>query len=285
MPLTRRDFVGATVVLTGAASGMGEQMARQLAAEGARTLVLVDRDVEHLAEVAADLWASQGTNAALGSATTVETHVVDLADRTATIALAETILGAHPRIDLLVNNAGVALMGRFDEVSVEDVEWVLAINLRAPIILTRLLLPALKAAEGSHVINLSSLFGLIAPPGQVAYSTSKFGLRGFSEGIGVELERDGIGVTTVHPGGIATRIARSARAADSLSEHEVERGRAFADRLLRMDPAKAAAVILEAARRRRTRVVVGTDAKALEWIPRVAPSRMRSLMRRAAKMR
>lgn len=187
MPLTRRDFVGATVVLTGAASGMGEQMARQLAAEGARTLVLVDRDVEHLAEVAADLWASQGTNAALGSATTVETHVVDLADRTATIALAETILGAHPRIDLLVNNAGVALMGRFDEVSVEDVEWVLAINLRAPIILTRLLLPALKAAEGSHVINLSSLFGLIAPPGQVAYSTSKFGLRGFSEGIGVEL--------------------------------------------------------------------------------------------------
>jgi short-subunit dehydrogenase len=264
---------------------MGEQMARQLAAEGARTLVLVDRDAERLAEIAADLWASQGTNAAVSSATTVVTHVVDLADRTATVALAETILGAHPKVDLLVNNAGVALMGRFDEVSVEDVEWVLDINLRAPIILTRLLLPALKAAEGSHVINLSSLFGLIAPPGQVAYSTSKFGLRGFSEGIGVELARDGIGVTTVHPGGIATRIARSARAADSLSEHEVERGRAFADRLLRMDPAKAAAVILEAARRRRTRVVIGADAKALEWIPRVAPSRMRSLMRRAAKMR
>ena len=176
-------------------------------------------------------------------------------------------------------------MGRFDEVSLEDVEWVLDINLRAPIILTRTLLPALKAAPGSHVVNLSSLFGLITPPGQVAYSTSKFGLRGFSEGIGVELARHDIGVTTVHPGGIATQIARSARTGAGLSEAEVAGGRALADRLLRMDSAKAASLILDAARRRRTRVVVGADAKALEWIPRVAPSRMRSLMRRAARIR
>lgn len=277
MGLGRRTFTGAVVVLTGAASGMGEQLARQLAVEGAGTLVLVDRDADRLAQVADELRS--------GTAALVETQVVDLADRAAVVALAETVLAAHPRVDLLVNNAGVALMGRFDEVTLEDVEWVLDVNLRAPIILTRLLLPALKAAPGSHVINLSSLFGLIAPAGQVAYSTSKFGLRGFSEGIGVELARDAIGVTTVHPGGIATRIAHSARAGASLSEREVASGRALADRLLRMDPARAAAIILDAARRRRARVVVGADAKALEWIPRLAPGRMRSLMGRAARRR
>jgi short-subunit dehydrogenase len=261
------------VVLTGAASGMGEQMARQLATEGAAVLVLIDRDTERLAAVAADL----GTGS-----TVVETHVVDLADRAATLALAEAVRGAHPAIDLLVNNAGVALLGRFDEMAIEDFEWVLDINLRAPVLLTHSLLPALKAAPASHVINMSSLFGLIAPAGQSAYCASKFGLRGFSESFAVEVEGLGIGVTTVHPGGIATRIATDARTAAGMDPGDAEQGQRVARALLTMDPAKAAHTILQAARRRDPRVLVGTDAKLLELIPRVAPGWMRAAMGYAA---
>lgn len=273
MGLRKRDFRGSVVVLTGAASGMGEQMARQLAEEGAAALVLLDRDVDRLAAVAADL---------TGSATVVETHIVDLADRAATLAVATQVLADHPAIDLLVNNAGVALLGRFDEMSLEDFEWVLDINLRAPVILTHTLLPALKAAPGSHVVNLSSLFGLIAPAGQSAYCASKFGLRGFSESFAVEVEADGIGVTTVHPGGVATRIATDARTASGTGDEVAVGTQELATKLLTMDPAKAARTILEAARRRETRVLVGNDAKVLELIPRLAPGWMRAAMGLAA---
>ena len=110
--------------------------------------------------------------------------------------------GRHPRIRLLVNNAGVALGGRFDQVTLEEFSWVVDINFRAVVQLTHALLPALKAEPGAHLVNVSSLFGLIAPAGQAAYSASKFAVRGFTEALRHELVEDGIGVTSVHPGGI-----------------------------------------------------------------------------------
>lgn len=274
MGLPKRTFKDAIVVLTGAASGMGEQMARQLAAEGAARLVLVDREADRLKRVA-DALAALRADAGRAQ---VETYVVDLADRAATLALGAEILASHPHIDLLINNAGVALMGRFDEMTIEDFEWVLDINLRAPMLLTHTLLPALKAAPGSHVINLSSLFGLIAPAGQSAYCASKFGLRGWSESFAAEVAEHGIGVTTVHPGGIATRIATDARAAAGLDDAQWSSTQSMASKVLTMDPAKAAKTILDGARRRDARVLVGNDAKLLELLPRIAPGWTRPVM-------
>nr|WP_287963794.1 SDR family NAD(P)-dependent oxidoreductase [Phycicoccus sp.] len=138
----------------------------------------------------------------------------------------------------------------------------------------------MKKAPGSHIINTSSLFGLIAPPGQSAYCTGKFGLRGFSESIAGELEDDGIGVTTVHPGGINTRIATSGRRSERTSQGDAEAGLAIAAKALRMPPpAKAARIILDATRRRKPRVLVGADAKLLDVIPRLALSQMRRILR------
>lgn len=275
MRLSPRTFAGAVVVLTGAASGLGEQLAYALAAEGAGHLVLVDRDADRLDGVTTTLAGSS-------PATRVTAHVVDLADREALAALAAGLAADLDKVDLLVNNAGVALHGRFDQLALSDFDWLTDINLRAPVVLTHALLPALRAADpGAHVVNLSSLFGLIAPPGQTAYATSKFGLRGFSEALRAELLPVGIGVTTVHPGGLATRIATSARAAVVLDPELVARQKRAANRMLRLPPARAAQEVLAAARRRRTYVVVGRDARLLSLLPRLAPARAAALLARA----
>ena len=194
---------GGTAVLTGAASGIGRAVAKELSRRGAH-LVLLDRDETGLLAVADELRSSRPDRA-------VTTYVVDLADRDATLAVAEQIRDETPHVHLLVNNAGIALAGRFDQISLEDVDAVMAVNFRAVVILTHTLLPSLVATRGSHIANVSSLFGIIAPAGQTAYSASKFAVRGFGDALRLELAEQGVGVTTVHPGGIATRIAESAR--------------------------------------------------------------------------
>ncbi|WP_233491737.1 SDR family oxidoreductase, partial [Blastococcus sp. TBT05-19] len=147
----------------------------QLAERGS-SLALVDRDADRLAAVADRIRAAHPR-------LEVETYVVDLADEAATDALGATLAGAHPGTTLLVNNAGVALGGRFDQVTLEEFDWVLAINFRAVVRLTAALLPVLKANPGSHLVNVSSVFGIFAPPGQAAYAVSKFAVRGFSESL------------------------------------------------------------------------------------------------------
>ncbi len=264
MKLPPYRFAGRTAVLTGAASGIGEQLAHGLAVRGS-DLVLVDRDVAGLDQVAARIRAAH-------PGLTVETVVVDLADRDAAGAAAQRIAAAHPRIGLLVNNAGVALGGLFEHLSLEEFEWVMDINFRAPVLLTHHLLPSLLAEPGSHVVNLSSLFGLIAPAGQSAYAASKFALRGFSQALRAELAGHGVGVTTVHPGGIRTRIAQNARMATGAPAADIEQGRASFDRLLSHPPAKAAEEILAGVERRRGRVLITTTARVLDVLARLLPS-------------
>lgn len=270
--LSPRTFTGAIVVLTGAASGMGEAMAHELAREGAHTLVLIDIAAERLSSVV-DALGRQAP------AVTIDPRVCDLSNREAVAALGAELATAYPRVDLLVNNAGISLVGRFDQMSMADMDAVLGVNLYAPIALTHALLPSLTQATGAHLINVSSLFGLIAPAGQTAYCTSKFGLRGFSESLAVELADQGVGVTTVHPGGISTRISTGGRRAAHVSDREWEGTQRLASKVLRMPPEKAAGIILAAARARRTRVLVGSDAKVAELIPRILPAQMRWFMR------
>jgi len=184
--LPRFVFRGRTAVVTGAASGIGEQVAHALARRGAN-LVLLDRDGERLRAVASEVRF-------LNADVEVGTIIVDLGDAERLAVVAEGLRATHPQVHLLVNNAGVALAGMFEQTSLEEFEWVVDINLRAPIRLTHHLLPTLLAARNAHVVNVSSIFGIIAPPGQTAYSTSKFGLRGFSEALRSELRPQGIGV-------------------------------------------------------------------------------------------
>src|SRR4051794_26549034 len=201
LSMDRFAFAGRTCVITGAASGIGAALTLDLAKRRAR-LALIDRDAEGLARVA-ELAREIG-------AQDVSTHVVDLSDGGDRLDLAAEVAERHGGADLLVNNAGVALTGTFDEVSLADFDWLMEINLHAVIRMTKAFLPQLMSRPGAHVVNISSLFGLIAPPTQVAYVTSKYGVRGFSEALRHELAGT-VGVTVVHPGGIRTNIATSAR--------------------------------------------------------------------------
>jgi short-subunit dehydrogenase len=257
-------FAGRTAVLTGAASGIGEQLAYQLAALGSH-LVLVDRDEPRLKPVAERIRASH-------PGITVETIVADLADRSAVEGVATRVLADHPAIGLLVNNAGIALGGRFDQVTVEEFETVMNVNFRAPMLLTHALLPALTAAPGSHLVNVSSLFGLIAPAGQSAYCASKFALRGLSQVLRVELAENGVGVTTVHPGGIRTRIAESALIGSGVPSAEIEPHKKLFAALLTYPPEKAAKQIIDAIARRRPRLLIALNAKVPDLLARILPA-------------
>ncbi|MER5705683.1 SDR family oxidoreductase [Micromonospora sp. NPDC002296] len=262
--MRRFDFAAGTAVVTGAASGIGEALAHGLARRGAE-LVLLDRDADRLAAVLAAVRADHPDRP-------VTTHLVDLADAAATTAVAEEIRRRHPRVRLLVNNAGVALGGRFDQITLDEFGWVVDVNFRAVVRLTHALLPALKAEPGAHLVNVSSLFGLIAPAGQTAYAASKFAVRGFTEALRHELVDDGIGVTSVHPGGIRTRIAQSARVGSGVPAEEFEAGRRQFEKLLSIDPAVAAEVILRGVERRRGRVLIGWSAKLPDLLARLAPA-------------
>jgi short-subunit dehydrogenase len=256
-------FAGGTAVVTGAAGGIGAALASGLASRGS-SLVLVDRDADGLEAVAAEIRTAH-------PALAVTTYVADLSDAEDTRRVADAVATRHPEVTLLVNNAGVALGGRFDQVTAEEFDWVLAVNLRAVVTLTRALLPTLKAHPGSHLVNVSSLFGLMAPAGQAAYATSKFAVRGFTEALRHELAEDGVGVTCVHPGGIRTRIAENARVGSGVPAEEGERGKREFARLLTMDPATAAEIVLTAVERRRPRQLVGWSAVVPDLLVRLAP--------------
>ena len=269
------QFAGGTAVVTGAASGIGEALAVQLAARGSH-LVLVDRDKDRLGDVTERLRTAHPE-------LTVATHVADLSDDDETTALAATLATEHPATTLLVNNAGVALGGRFDQVTLEEFDWVMAVNFRSVVRLTHALLPALKAHPGAHLVNVSSVFGIFAPAGQAAYSASKFAVRGFSEAVRHELAENSVGVTVVHPGGIKTRIAETARTGSGVSAEEYEQGRKQFAKLLTMPPETAAAMIVEAIEKRRPRLLIGWSAKVPDVLVRLLPgSYWKLIARRAA---
>ncbi|GAA5512919.1 putative oxidoreductase SadH [Deinococcus carri] len=257
-------FAGGVAVLTGAASGIGRALATGLAARGSH-LALIDRDEAGLEAVTAGLRE-------LHPSLRVTVHPFDLT-RTAQIpALAGDVLRDHGRVTLLVNNAGVALGGTFEQLTLEEFDWVMDINFRAVVALTKAFLPALRSSLDAHLVNVSSLFGLIGPAGQSAYSSSKFAVRGFTEVLRQELTPRGIGVTAVFPGGVRTGIARNARVGAAVSAAETQAGQREFERLLRLDPAEAAAIILRGVERREARVLVGSDARLLDLLARLFPA-------------
>jgi short-subunit dehydrogenase len=275
--MQRFAFAGRTCVITGAASGIGAALAMNLARRKA-VLVLVDKDGDGLAGVA-------GLTGEMG-ASAVDTYVVDLADGGDRLDLAAEVASRHRGADLLVNNAGVTLTGTFEENRLADVEWLLEINLHAVLRMTKAFLPQLLARPGSHLVNVSSLFGLIAPPGQVAYVTSKYAVRGFTEALRHELAPRGVGVTVVHPGGIRTNIAANARLSGPDPDGvQAEQARRFAEAALTMPPEDAAQLIVAAVQSRKPRLVITRAAKAADLLARLTPGRYWDVGRRLAARR
>ncbi|GJD44973.1 Putative oxidoreductase SadH [Methylobacterium cerastii] len=259
-----------TAVVTGAASGIGRALAVGLAARGCN-LALADRNVAGLEETERVIATNR---------VRISRHALDVADREAVAALPAVVEAAHGGLDLLVNNAGVAVGGTFDDVTEADFEWLFEINFWGVVRMTRAFLPLLRAQPEARIVNLSSLYGLIAPPGQTAYAASKFAVRGFSQALAHELAGSSVGVTVVHPGGVATSVADSARLPAHMTPEEAARGRAAANSLLKLPPERAAAIILAAVERRQGRVLVGTDAKLVALIERLVPVSYWSLIQK-----
>ena len=275
--MKRYAFAERTCVLTGAAGGIGAALALDLAKRRS-VLALVDRDADGLARIA-ELAREVG-------AKEVSTYVVDLSDRGDRLDLAAEVARRHGGTDLLINNAGVTLTGSFEQNAMADVEWLLEINLYAVLRMTKAFLPQLLARPGAHVANVSSLFGLIAPPGQVAYVTSKFAVRGFTESLRNELEPRGVGVTVIHPGGIRTNIAASARFSGGDPDGEqAEQARRFTAAALTMPPEEAARQIVAAIQSRRPRLVITREAKAADLLVRITPTKWWTLSQRLARRR
>src|SRR5580698_10786992 len=170
---------GAAVAVTGAASGIGRALAIELAARGA-DLALADRDEAGLQSVAGEI-ATSSTRT--GSARKVSLHRLDIGDSEAVAAFAREAIAAHPALNIVINNAGVALLGQFHEIDQAQMEWLFNINFWGAVHATRAFLPHLASQPASHIVNLSSIFGIVAPPGQTAYSAAKFAVRGFSEAL------------------------------------------------------------------------------------------------------
>jgi short-subunit dehydrogenase len=251
-----------TAVITGAGSGIGRALAQHLARAGA-PLALADVNEAKLRETVASLEATSAE---------VTTHIVDVASESAVRAFAEDVARHHRRVTILINNAGVALLGTFEQISLDDLRWLMEINFWGTVYGVHYFLPLLRQQARAHIVNLSSIFGIIAPAGQAAYCASKFAIRGFTEVLRHELQGSNVYVTSVHPGGIATDVARNARigahAPESLRVEAIEQ---FA-RLAKIPPPTAAARILLGIERREGRVLIGSDAKAMDILQRLRPA-------------
>jgi NAD(P)-dependent dehydrogenase (short-subunit alcohol dehydrogenase family) len=269
------NLEGRTAVITGAAGGIGRGTALALAKRGCN-LALADLNEDGLAETA---------SLAEAHSVKVSRHRLDVADREAVASFPAKVLAAHGRVDLLFNNAGVAIGGTFEQIAEEDFDWLMEINFWGVVRMTRAFLPLLRSSDQARIVNVSSIFGIIAPPGQTAYCASKFAVRAFSESLRRELEAEGskIGVTVVHPGGVNTSIAKNARPPRGANDIDVEAQQKRFEKFLRMPPGKAGEIIVSGVERQRPRVVVGNDARFMAIVERLAPVSYWKLLGRTLK--
>ncbi|MFZ5443409.1 MAG: SDR family NAD(P)-dependent oxidoreductase [Myxococcota bacterium] len=275
-------FRGKVAAITGAGSGIGRALAQQLVAEGCAVAVA---DVDEV--------GLQGTVDSLGTAVRVTKRRVDVSRGDELRAWAAEVAREHGQVNLLFNNAGISYGATVAGADEDDFRRVVDVDFWGVVYGTRAFLPALEASGDGHVVNVSSLFGLIGYPGQAAYNAAKFAVRGFTESLRMELELTGscVTATCVHPGGVKTNIARATKVHPSLSALGVDASRASAEfeKMFRTTPEEAAEIILAGVRRNERRVLVGSDAKVLDllqrWMPAAYQALVVSLGRRRAKGR
>jgi len=275
--------------ITGAGSGIGRKLACHLAKMGCH-LALSDINAEQL---------TQTQELLVGYDVKVSTTVLDVSDQNAVNAWADDVMATHGKVNFIFNNAGVAWYSTVEGGSVSELEWVMDINFWGVVYGTKAFLPLIKNSvkeseanevkDHGHVINISSLFGLIAQPSQSAYNASKFAVRGFTESLRQELDiqRCGVSTTCIHPGGIKTNIANNARGNDSLSELGMRSGssaiKSF-NKFLRFDAKEAAWIILQAAATNQRRCLIGNDAKMMDIVQRLSPNHYSTILHRMSKL-
>ena len=270
-------YEGATAVITGAASGIGRALAIELATRGSN-LALSDVDDAGLSDT-----AGRCEDAAKGSGKARAYHL-DVADRQAFTAHAGEVAAEFGRIDMVFNNAGVAVTATVEEMRWEDFDWLIGINLWGVIHGSKIFLPYLIESGDGYLVNISSVFGLIGVPTQSAYNAAKFGVRGFTEALREEMlmNRRPVTVCCVHPGGIRTNIARNSRAS-TLDEADKQKMAADFDRVARTSPARAARIILRGMERRRPRILIGADAYAIQGMERLLGARYQGVVSRISR--
>ena len=255
-------FAGKVAAVTGAGSGIGQALALELARSGA-TLAISDVDIEGLAHTEEQLRA-------IGAP--VKADRLDVTEREAFQIYADQINEHFGKVNQIYNNAGIAYTGDVEISQFKDMERVMDVDFWGVVNGTKAFLPHLIASGDGHIINVSSLFGLMSMPGQAAYNSAKFAVRGFTEALRQEMIFNGhpVKVTAVHPGGVQTAIARNGIAAEGV---DLERQAKFFDRRLAgTTPQRAAQIILDAVRKNKARVLVGPDAKALDLVVRLTGS-------------
>ncbi len=261
-----REVRGRTAVVTGAASGIGRAVAEVLA-QRACALALADVDVAGLEETAMRA-RSLGVRASC--------HVVDVADWDRMLAFAADVQREFGGADLLINNAGVSVTGTLEEQSIEDLRWIVGVNFWGVVHGCKAFLPLLRTRPEAHIVNVSSLFGIIGLPTQSSYCATKFAVRGFSESLWAELADSGIGVTVVHPGGVKTNIVQASRMADDATKQRM------AERFERraMAPERVAERIVRGVERGEMRVRVCRETFVADWVKRLFPVTAHRLVRR-----
>jgi short-subunit dehydrogenase len=259
-------IAGAAAAVTGAASGIGRALALELAARGC-DLALADRDEPGLQGVAAEIARAHPRKVTL--------HRVDVAEPEQIEAFAQSAVTAHPGLNIVINNAGVALLGQFTEIDQAQMEWLMNINFWGVVRTTRAFLPQLSRQPEAHIVNLSSIFGIIAPPGQSAYAAAKFAVRGFSESLRHELQmaKSPVRLSVVHPGGVATNIARNSQNGKGVTDNarraqSIERF----DAVARTTPAAAALRIIAGIEKNAPRILIGNDARFMDLLQRFRPA-------------
>src|ERR1700674_3457359 len=265
---------GAAAAVTGAAGGIGRALALELAARGC-DLALADRDEAGLQAVAAEI-ARDGKQK-------ITTHRVDVGEPAQIADFARAATSAHPALNIVINNAGVALLGQFSEIDQAQMDWLFNINFWGVVHSTRAFLPHLAKQRVAHIVNLSSIFGIIAPPGQSAYCAAKFAVRGFSESLRHELAmaNSPVRLSVVHPGGVATNIARNSRTGVGMTDNarraqSIERF----DKVAKTTPAAAALRIIEGIEKNQPRILIGNDARFMDLLQRLRPGTYWSVLAR-----
>jgi butyryl-CoA dehydrogenase len=253
-------FQGKVAVITGAASGIGKALALKLAEQGCN-LALADRDMEGLIAVRTKIMEFNVKCIA---------EDFDVSNKEAFISFAESVNSEFSGVDMLLNNAGVTLIDSVKDQSFEDFHWIMNINFWGVVYGTHAFLPFLQKSPHAHLVNVSSVFGLLSLPGQSAYNSSKFAVRGFTEALKMEMAGTNVSVHCVHPGGIKTNISNNAKVT-SKSISKSQNVENF-NKLAKTTPEEAADVILQGLVKNKRRILIGKDAKLLDRIVRWFPA-------------
>ena len=259
---------GNVSVITGAASGMGARVAHGLADRGAH-LALIDRDSDGLARLVDELGDVRAT-----------IHTVDLTDDAAVAEVASDIEEVHGAVQTLITCAGSSMLGNIDQLTMDEMRWLMDVNLWGTVSITKALLPALRRSKAAHITHMASIYGLAAPAGRIPYAMSKYAVRGFTEALRHELEGSTVSVGAIYPAGVKTGIILHGRYAAALDPRIADRAAAAQANMYDTEPEDAAEIIIRATIRRKARTMIGRKAYIVDALSRLTPQHYWAFMRR-----